>query len=83
MPLTPEDHAFHEDLKEVLMKHQEGLRTTHIVAILAQVAGSTVAIEMAYEGMHVDIALSMIDANARIGITTGLQMIAEHHNVIN
>lgn len=81
--LTPEDHAFRDDLKAVLMKHQKGLRTTHIVAILAQAAGRTIAIEMAYEGMHTDIALGMIDANARVGITTGLAMLAEHHNVIN
>lgn len=81
--ITPEDTAFHEELKALLAKHQEGMRTTHLAAILAQVAGSTIAIEMAYDGMHTDVAIGMLDANARIGITSGLQVIAELHNVVN
>lgn len=72
---TPEQLAFHEEVKSILDKHQTVIGEMAMVAILAQVAGSVIAIPMVYDGLSTREAADTIVHNARLGIQTGLDMI--------
>jgi hypothetical protein len=72
---TPEQLAFHEEVKTLLLKHQEQVNEVAVAAILSQVAGSTLAISMVYDGLHTKQAVDIIVGNAKLGIETGLNMI--------
>lgn len=72
---TPEQLAFHEEVKSILDKHQAILGELPMVAILAQVAGSIGAITMLFDGLTQSSLEQTIAHNARIGINTGVTMI--------
>lgn len=72
---TAEQEAFHEELKNILDKHQAVLGELPMVAILAQVAGSIGAISMLFDGLTQSSLEQTIAHNARIGINTGVSII--------
>lgn len=73
---TPAQLAFHEDLKDVLIKHEQHIGTAAITAILSQVAGSTIAFSMVYDHMPATKAVEVIIENAKRGMASGLSSIA-------
>lgn len=75
MKPTPEQLAFHEELKGILNKHQQAIGELAISAILCQVAGSVIAISMVYDGLPISSAVDTLVENAKLGINTGLEMI--------
>lgn len=75
MTPTPEQLAFHEELKGILNKHQQVIGELAISAILCQVAGSVIAISMVYDGLPIRSAVDTLVENAKLGINTGLEMI--------
>lgn len=75
MTPTPEQLAFHEELKGILDKHQQAVGELALAAILVQTAGSVIAIPMVYEGLTASSAIKTLNDNMRLGIETGLDMI--------
>lgn len=68
--------AFYEDLKAVLVEHEQHIGTVALAAILSQVAGSTIAILMVYDHMPASKAVDVIIENAKRGMERGLSIIA-------
>lgn len=73
---TPAQLAFHEDLKAVLVEHEQRIGTVALTAILSQVAGSTIAISMVYDHMPATKAVEVIIENAKRGMESCLSTIA-------